>query len=62
MCKEKRKYVTAIYNRHMQDMRSHSYKQNVLTYKHIYANKFIMITFPEKLSKDVSNCMAKKHM
>ena len=46
----------------MQDARSNSYEQHVSACKHIYTNKFIMITFPEKLSMGVSICVAKKHM
>ena len=33
----------------MQDAHLCSYEQHVLVHKHIYAYKFIMITFPEKL-------------
>ena len=62
MCKVRRKYINATYNECMWDARSNSYKQHVLACKHIYANKFIMITFPEKLPMGVSFCVADKHM
>ena len=46
----------------MQDARSNSWEQHVLVCKHVYANKFIMITFPEKLSIGVSTCVAERYM
>ena len=48
--------------KHMRGARLNSYKQHVSACKHIYTNKFIMITFTEKLSIDVSICVAEEHM
>ena len=46
----------------MQGVGLNSYEQHVLVCKHVYTNIFIMITFPEKLSIDVSICVAEEHM
>ena len=62
MCEERRKYITATYNECMQDARSNSDEQHVSACTHIYTNKLIMITFPEKLSMGDSICVTRKHM
>ena len=43
-------------NRCMQDAQSCSYEQQVSLHKHIYASKFIMITFPENLFMGIPIC------
>ena len=45
-----------------QIQRSNSYEQHVSVCKLVYANKFIMITFPEKLSVGILICVADKCM
>ena len=62
ICSERREYATATHNECMQDTRSNSYEQHVSVCKHVYTNKFIMITFPEKLSIGIPICVTKKCM
>ena len=49
-------------NRCMQDARLSSYEKHVSVHKHVYTNKFIMITFPEKFSMGTLICVAKRCM
>ena len=55
-------YATATHNECMQDARLNSYEQHISVCKHIYTNKFIMISFPEGLSMGIPISVADKCM